>query len=259
MRSAGIAIVAVMMCARIAAAAPQAADDAPQSNFFDAKGVKIHYLVQGTGEPVMLIHGLYSSAAINWRLPGTMAALAKEHQVIALDLPGHGQSDRPEADDAYGLQMVEDIVLLMDHLNVRKAHIVGYSLGGMIAMKFIVLHPDRARSCLLGGMGWLQEGSGLQRFWDNIPARNRGPVPPACLRSFGKFAITEEDLRGVKLPLEVLVGDHDPCKALYVDPLHRVRGDWPIVVIQDAGHLTCIAKEQFKDELVKWIEAHDGK
>ena len=78
---------------------------------------------------MVLIHGLYSSARINWQLPGTLAALAEDHQVIALDLPGYGRSDRPSAAAAYGLQWVEDIVLLLDRLNIGKVHIVGYSMG----------------------------------------------------------------------------------------------------------------------------------
>jgi hypothetical protein len=61
---------------------------APQSQFFDAKGVRIHYLIEGTGEPVVLIHGMDSSARINWQAPGTIDALAKHHEAIALDLPG---------------------------------------------------------------------------------------------------------------------------------------------------------------------------
>ena len=61
---------------------------AAESQFFDAKGVKIHFLIEGTGEPIVLIHGLDSSARINWQMPGTIDALARDHRVIALDLPG---------------------------------------------------------------------------------------------------------------------------------------------------------------------------
>lgn len=68
---------------------------AAESQFLVAKGVKIHYLIEGTGEPVVLIHGLDSNARINWQMPRTIDALAKDHQVIALDLPGYGQSDKP--------------------------------------------------------------------------------------------------------------------------------------------------------------------
>ena len=77
--------------------------------FLNVDGVKIHYSVEGTGEPVVLIHGLYSSIEMNWRWPGTLAAIAKDHQVIALDLPGHGASDKPEDASAYGAQMAEDV------------------------------------------------------------------------------------------------------------------------------------------------------
>jgi pimeloyl-ACP methyl ester carboxylesterase len=70
------------------------ADDAGKRETFDSNGVKIHYTVEGKGEPVVLIHGLYSSADINWRLPGTIKALAARYQVIALDVRGHGRSDK---------------------------------------------------------------------------------------------------------------------------------------------------------------------
>jgi len=72
----------------------------PRSRFLDAKGVKIHFLIVGKGEPVVLIHGLHSSAAINWGLTGVISDLSKDHQVIALDLPGHGRSDKPEDEKA---------------------------------------------------------------------------------------------------------------------------------------------------------------
>src|SRR3954451_25213821 len=102
------------------------------SQSFDAKGVKIRYAVEGKGEPVVLIHGLYASGFINWKLTGVVDLLAKDNQVIYLDLPGHGLSDRPANKDAYGTQMADDIILLLDHLKIKKAHLVGYSLGGMI-------------------------------------------------------------------------------------------------------------------------------
>ncbi len=143
---------------------PSSSIASPVSQRFDANGVKIHYLIEGTGEPVVLIHGLDSSARINWQMPGTIDAIARDHQVIALDLPGFGQSDKPVEAQAYGLQWVEDVILLLDHLKIRKAHIVGYSMGGMVALKLIAEHPDRVLSGTLGGMGWLPDGGFLQRY-----------------------------------------------------------------------------------------------
>jgi pimeloyl-ACP methyl ester carboxylesterase len=235
-------------------AGPVRGGDATRSDTFDSAGVSIAYLVAGKGEPVVLIHGLYSSAGINWELPGTVNLLAQRYQVIALDLRGHGRSGKPREEDAYGPQMAEDVIRLMDHLKIEKAHIVGYSLGGMIALNVIANHPDRVLSGTLGGMGWFREGSGLQEFWERLPNREGDPVPSACVRSIGKLALSEEAVRGIKTPVEVLVGDRDPCKKLYVMPLTRVRKDWPVVEIAGAGHLNCIVKEQFKDELKKWLD-----
>jgi len=224
------------------------------SDTFEVQGVKIHYLEQGKGQPVLLIHGLYSSAEMNWKLPGIFAALAKDYRVVALDLPGHGQSDKPQKEEAYGLQIVEDVTLLLDRLKIKKAHVVGYSMGGIVALKFVAEHPDRVSSCALGGMGWLRDGSGLQKVWERMPGGDTSRTPPAFVHSMAKLALSEEELRHVSVPVEVLVGDHDPMKRLYVEPLQRVRKDWPVVEIQDARHISCIMKKQFRDELAAWLK-----
>ena len=223
---------------------------------FQSGGVKIHYAVQGKGEPVILIHGLFSSAQMNWGLPGVIAELAKTRQVIALDCRGHGQSDKPAAADAYGVKMVDDVVRLMDHLKIQKADVAGYSMGGMITMKLLVLHPDRVRSAVLGGMGWLKDGSLLQEFWADIGSGRRAgknEAAEACMKGFAQFAVTEKEVRDIKVPFAVVVGGRDPCKPMYIDPLRKVRPDVPVKVIEDAGHITCILKPGFKkavDELL---------
>jgi len=216
---------------------------------FDSAGVKIHYEVQGSGEPVILVHGLYSSARMNWDLPGTTAALASHYQVIAFDNRGHGQSGKPEAEDQYGVPMAEDIPRLMDHLHIAKAHVAGYSLGGMIVMKFLTLHPDRATSAVLGGVGWLKSDSPLERFWEIIPAGRNSKVPAACLHGAAKLAVSENEVKAVRVPVVIIVGDRDPCRRMYVEPLQRIRPDWPAHLIAGAGHLNCIFKPDFKTQL----------
>ena len=223
-----------------------------ESGSFDSAGVKIAYVTAGQGDPVILVHGLYSSAAMNWELPGTFELLAQHYHVVALDLRGHGQSDKPTEEAAYGQPMVDDVLRLMDQLKISKAHIIGYSLGGIIVMKFVIDHPDRVKSAALGGMGWLKQGSIFQAEFGHL--NGFGTTPPACAKAIGKLAVTQDQIKSVHLPLHMFVGDHDPCREMYVQPLERIRPDWGVTVIPDAGHITCVTKPQFKDGLIDWLQ-----
>lgn len=246
------AFVVVICCLNSAVIAEE-----PKSQTFDAKHVKLHYLLAGKGPPVVLLHGLASSAELNWKAPGVLAELAKDHQVIALDLPGHGRSDKPEKAAAYGKQVVEDVALLLDHLKIQKAHIVGYSIGGMVALRFLADHPDRVLSGTLGGMGWLEAGSPLQKFWDRAGGRGGSRTPTGFLQGISEFALTEQEVKNIKLPVTVIVGDRDPCRQMYVVPLQKVRPDWGVAEISDAGHFTCIAKPKFPQEIAAWVRKND--
>jgi pimeloyl-ACP methyl ester carboxylesterase len=106
-------------------AAPSVAVAAPKQGDFLSNGVKIHYITQGQGEPVVLIHGFSANAYFNWVVPQVFDKLSKHYQVIALDNRGHGQSGKPHEIEKYGPEMVEDIVRLLDHLKIEKAHMAG--------------------------------------------------------------------------------------------------------------------------------------
>jgi pimeloyl-ACP methyl ester carboxylesterase len=248
-----LAALAALVGAALSGCA-QAADKLTVHSF-DSNGVKIAYFLQGEGEPVVLIHGWLSSAGINWALPGISTALAKNYQVIGMDVRGHGISDKPLKDEAYGPELVDDVVRLLDHLEIKKAHIVGYSMGGIIAAKFIVKHPKRVLSGTLGGMGWLQVGSiaqfGFGQIGKNDTKTNSMAV---CGRSLAKLALTKEELEGIRVPMTVLVGGKDDfVKKLYVEPLQKVRKDWPVIEIKDANHITCILEPQFREEIAAWL------
>ena len=249
-----LAILATLGCPAYFGCALAAEKPAVQT--FDSNGTKIAYVVEGQGEPVVLIHGWLSSAAINWALPGTSTLLAKNYQVIALDVRGHGQSDKPTREEAYGPELVEDVVRLLDHLKIKKAHVVGYSMGGIIAGYYIVKHPDRVLSGTLGGMGWLKTGDVGQWGFAQIGKNDRNPKAVAvCGRSLAKLALTEEQIKSIQVPVTVLVGDQDDLiKKLYVVPLEKVRKDWPVVEIKDANHITCILKPQFREEIAAWLK-----
>jgi pimeloyl-ACP methyl ester carboxylesterase len=233
--------------------------DAPEQGDFSVKGVRVRYARLGRGEPVVLIHGLGSSADLNWRVPGVLGALAREFQVVAVDLPGHGRSDRPRDRQAYGVQVVDDVALLLDHLKLPKAHLVGYSMGGMVALKFAARHPGRTRSVLLGGMGWLREGSPLQRFWGRSGRGERGNTPPEFVSGMSELAVSGGELARISAPVEVIVGDQDPVRRLYVAPLERARPDWPVVSVRGAGHLSCVAHPEFRTGIERWLRSNRGK
>jgi pimeloyl-ACP methyl ester carboxylesterase len=118
---------------------------------FNSKGVPIRYIEQGTGEPVLLIHGYTRSIETNWIETGVFQDLAKDHRVIAFDLRGHGKSGKPTDPVAYGDDLVQDAIRLLDHLGIRRAHVVGYSLGAIITAKLVTTNPERFLTATLGG------------------------------------------------------------------------------------------------------------
>jgi pimeloyl-ACP methyl ester carboxylesterase len=237
-------MVGLLLCAALLSGVSLAVADE-----FDSGGIKIHYQVKGEGTPVVLIHGLTSSARMNWDLPGITADLAKHHRVVELDCRGHGQSGKPEGEGSYGTNMVEDVVRLMDHLHIQKAQVVGYSMGGMITMKLLATHPDRVSSAVLGGMGWHKADAPMNQFWELAHDNGRINVPVACLHGFPALAITEQDLKAIKVPVTIIVGDRDPTRRWYVEPLETVRRDWPVHIVANAGHMNCVAKSDFKTTL----------
>ena len=243
-----------MLSAASVIPAQLAAGEDSRSGVFDSKGIPIHYTVEGKGEPVVLIHGLYANARINWRTPGIIKALAKDYQVIAMDVRGHGASGKPKEEESYGIELMEDVVRLLDHLKIQKAHLVGYSMGGMITMKLLTRHPDRVQSAVLGGMGWLRENGLKQSSWVQVPPRQRAATPAACVHSLGTLAVTEAELKAIRVPVTVLVGEHDPCRRLYVVPLQQIRDDWPVTLIPGASHLNCIYQAEFKNGIKDWLD-----
>jgi pimeloyl-ACP methyl ester carboxylesterase len=138
----------------------------------DANGIKTNFLEAGTGDPVVLIHGSGPGVTsyANWRL--VLPALAENFRVVAPDMVGFGFSERP-ANIEYGVQTWADqIVGLMDTLELPKAHLVGNSFGGAIALRVASQHPDRVgKLVLMGSMGVpFPITEGLERVWGYEPS-----------------------------------------------------------------------------------------
>jgi pimeloyl-ACP methyl ester carboxylesterase len=141
-------LLAVIVGCSFALSPVRAADDA-----FDSNGVKIRYVTEGTGEAVVLIHGWMGDSSMWGRGPtgDTKLKGLDGFQVIALDCRGHGKSDKPHEADKYGPELAADVVRLLDHLKIEKAHLIGYSSGSFIAGHVAATHPERVRSVVYGG------------------------------------------------------------------------------------------------------------
>nr|WP_296064504.1 alpha/beta fold hydrolase [uncultured Actinoplanes sp.] len=138
----------------------------------DAGGVQTNYLEAGNGSPVVLIHGSGPgvTAYANWRL--VLPALADRFHVLAPDMAGFGFSERPEKGD-YGVDLWTDqVVGFMDALNLDRAHVVGNSFGGAIALRLAARHPERVgKLVLMGSMGIdFPITEGLDKVWGYEPS-----------------------------------------------------------------------------------------
>jgi pimeloyl-ACP methyl ester carboxylesterase len=278
-------LVIFVFAASVAAAAPV------QDGDFLSNGVKIHYIMQGEGEPVILIHGFSASAMMNWVMPGVFANLAKHYHVIALDNRGHGRSGKPHEIEKYGPEMVEDIVRLMDHLHIQKAHIVGYSMGGFITEKLVVTHPERIICAVVGGAGWrrpdddqsiiesvaksLEAGTGILPLMKALNAPGR-PMPSddqlkarnqllmaandpkalaACIRGMLNLEITKQQLEQNKVPVLAIIGEKDPLK-IGVDNMTGVMANLKVVVVANGDHMSTFQSAKFTGAVNEFLSAH---
>ena len=175
---------------------------------FDSNGVKIRYVTEGKGEPVVLIHGWMGDSSMwgrdrsgNTKLDTTRTT---GFQLIALDCRGHGQSDKPHDPAQYGPEMAADVVRLLDHLKIAKAHLIGYSSGAFIAGKVAATHPERVLSVVYAGQAPLIVGmkstSGASEVEVFAQAVDEGKDLGAYIRAVtpaDKPKLTEEQARTI--------------------------------------------------------------
>ena len=119
--------------------------------YVDAAGDRIHYVEQGSGSPVLLIHGAFGSGT-GLLQTGVGRALAERHRVIAPDSLAHGGSDAPADPTRYGArQRAFHLAAVLDALGIERAHVVGYSMGGWMASALAAFHSERVASLAIGG------------------------------------------------------------------------------------------------------------
>ena len=117
----------------------------PAGNYASVNGINLYYEIHGTGKPLIMLHGGFGTFEMFTALS---PALALDHQVIGVDLYGHGRTaltDRPIRFE----QMADDIVGLIHHLELEKADLLGFSLGGAVALQTAIRHPERVNKLVV--------------------------------------------------------------------------------------------------------------
>jgi pimeloyl-ACP methyl ester carboxylesterase len=125
-----------------------------KGNYAEVNGINLYYETYGTGDPLILLHGGVGSIEM---FGDVLTMLAESHQVIAVDLQGHGRTadvDRPLSYET----MADDIAALIEHLGLEQADVMGYSLGGMVALRTAIQHPDVVKKLVLVSAAFKQNG-----------------------------------------------------------------------------------------------------
>lgn len=268
---------------------------------FDSGGVKIRYVTEGTGEAVVLIHGWMADSSMWGRdlFGNTQLKPLDGFELIAMDCRGHGKSDKPHDRAAYGVAMADDVVRLLDHLKIQKAHLVGYSSGTYIAGKVAATHPDRVLSLVYADQAPIivtpelasakseeveafatavDEGKDLGTY---IMAVMPNPKPSEAVasglakwmfagkdvkalafagRSFKELAVTEDELRKCSAPvLFIRGGDESSNVKDNVAWVHKLLGRGDEKVIEGGDHITTLGKPEFATALVTFLRSNKSE
>lgn len=245
---------------------------AAADQFVQAGDVRLRYRDVGSGTPIVFIHG-YSRSLEDWLV---LADSFPSHRVIAYDVRGFGRSTRITDVRRHGDAYVEDVAALLDHLKIDRAHLVGHSMGALIAANVAVAHPQRVASAtLIAGpthtdsaafaretAPWvrdLESGVNLRKFisWlfpgtpDSVArgmsaqamAANDSMVMVTAMRAMPALAIPTKTMTAATVPVFVTVGGRDPL-APYSRTLAK---HWPgaqLLEVPDMDHVTIMNHPQ---------------
>jgi pimeloyl-ACP methyl ester carboxylesterase len=214
----------------------------PQSGYAPVNGLQMYYEIHGAGEPLVLLHG--SFGAIDLWGP-ILSTLAETHQVIAVELQGHGHTadiiDRPLGYE----QMADDVAALMEHLGIEHADVVGYSMGGTTGLQLAIRHPELVRKLVTVSPNYRSDGyypellAGLSMmtletfvgtpeeaaYLRHAPHPEDFPVLVEKLKDLPRdFAFPDEDVASITAPTLVVLGDSDVVRPEHAVALFRLLG-----------------------------------
>ena len=244
---------------------------------FDSDGVRLHYEVHGSGNgmPIVLVHGFASDYQLNWvgtRWQETLTGAG--FMVIGLDCRGHGQSDKPHDAAAYRTEiMAGDVVRLLDHVEVRQAAYLGYSMGARIGLQIVMDHPQRVTSAVLGGIGTagaIDRSDAIARAF-----RAREPTDDPVAQTFYRFAASRpindldalaaciEGLRPnaeparlarIRTPILIVVGDQDNIARGAPDLVELVPTA-RLFIVAGRDHMSAVVAREFKRAALEFLDS----
>jgi len=148
------AVAGIILAASYVAFAQNAMTAAVKTGYAPVNGLNLYYEIHGTGEPLILLHGGLGAAEMFEQI---LPSLSNNRQVITVDLQGHGRT----ADIARPLsyeRMADDIAALIKYLGLERADIMGYSVGGGVALRTAIQHPDRVRKLVVVSAAFRRDG-----------------------------------------------------------------------------------------------------
>lgn len=239
--------------------------------------VEISYIDEGTGDPIVLVHGFASTKEVNWVSTAWVSTLTRAgRRVIALDNRGHGQSSKLYDPAAYHTdKMADDVRALLDHLAIARADVMGYSMGARITAYLTVTHPERVRSAVLGGLGIrLVEGVGLpESIADALEAPSLDDVTDRTGRVFRAFAqqtksdlkalaacirgtrqvLSREQVGTIGIPVLVAVGTKDEVAGSPQELAALIPGA-DALNIPDRDHMLAVGDKAYKAGVLAFLE-----
>lgn len=243
---------------------------------FHNGSVEIAYLDEGEGDPIVLVHGFASTKNVNWVYPAWVSTLTKAgRRVIALDNRGHGDSAKLYDSEEYHIGiMAGDVRALMDHLNIARADMMGYSMGGRITAYLGQRNPERLRRAILGGIGMgLIEGGGpgenvasaleaaslddvtdpvgrtFRAFADQTRSDRRALA--ACLRGSRRL-MTREEAAAISVPTLIAVGTTDDI-AGSAQRLAEVIPGSQVLDIPNRDHMRAVGDRVYKEGVLEFL------
>ena len=239
-------------------------------------GTRLAFETVGEGRPVVLVHGFASDRRQNWQNVGWYEALTGAGlKVVAMDCRGHGASDKPHEDGAYGDKMVGDVVSVMDAADIGRADVMGYSMGGMLTVGLLMRHGARIDRAIVGGIGETYFASRMHRR--GIAAALRAPDPSTITdpmeKAFRAFAAqdgkdllalaacmsadrtmyTRDQLKTCTTPVLVVDGEND-VQAGAPGPLAQAFADGRAVVVPRRDHMTAVGDRIYKEAVLSFLE-----